>query len=63
MDTIIPGMTHLQHAQPVSFAHHLLAYVEMFMRDFDRAKMRRGGSMSPLGSAALLAPRIPSTGS
>ncbi|HPX19485.1 MAG TPA: argininosuccinate lyase [Deltaproteobacteria bacterium] len=54
VDTIIPGMTHLQHAQPVSFAHHLLAYVEMFMRDFDRAKdAARRLNVSPLGSAAL----------
>lgn len=54
VDTIIPGMTHLQHAQPVSFAHHLLAYFEMFMRDFDRAgDAVKRLNVSPLGSAAL----------
>ena len=54
VDTIIPGMTHLQHAQPVSLAHHLLAYFEMFMRDFDRAgDAARRLNVSPLGSAAL----------
>jgi len=54
VDTIIPGMTHLQHAQPVSLAHHLLAYFEMFMRDFDRAgDASRRLNVSPLGSAAL----------
>ncbi|MFY9397293.1 MAG: argininosuccinate lyase [Desulfomonilia bacterium] len=54
VDTIIPGMTHLQHAQPVSLAHHLLAYFEMLLRDYDRAgdAMRRL-NVSPLGSAAL----------
>ncbi|MDO1767756.1 lyase family protein, partial [Escherichia coli] len=36
VDTIMPGFTHLQVAQPISFAHHLLAYVEMFARDKER---------------------------
>lgn len=54
IDTIVPGMTHLQHAQPVSFAHHLLAYVEMFLRDFDRLQdASRRLNLCPLGSAAL----------
>ncbi len=54
VDTIIPGMTHLQHAQPVSFAHHLLAYVEMFLRDHDRFEdCVRRLNLCPLGSAAL----------
>lgn len=54
VDTIIPGMTHLQHAQPVSFGHHLLAYFEMFLRDFDRMKdAGRRLNISPLGSAAF----------
>jgi argininosuccinate lyase len=53
-DTVVPGYTHLQRAQPVLFAHHLLAYVEMFHRDLQRfsnahALMDR----SPLGSGAL----------
>lgn len=54
IDTIMPGMTHLQHAQPVSFAHHLLAYFEMFVRDFERAdETKKRLNTSPLGSAAL----------
>jgi argininosuccinate lyase len=54
VDTIIPGMTHLQHAQPVSFAHHLLAYFEMFERDYERlADTKKRLNTSPLGSAAL----------
>jgi len=54
VDTIIPGMTHLQHAQPVSFAHHLLAYFEMFERDHERlADTKKRLNTSPLGSAAL----------
>ncbi len=54
VDVLAPGMTHLQHAQPVSFAHHLLAYFEMFLRDYQRlddALTRI--NVSPLGSAAL----------
>jgi len=54
VDTIIPGMTHLQHAQPVSLAHHLLAYFEMFLRDYDRVSSTgKRINISPLGSAAL----------
>jgi len=54
VNTIMPGFTHLQVAQPVSFGHHLLAYVEMFARDFDRIKdARRRTNFLPLGSAAL----------
>ncbi|MFM6990920.1 MAG: argininosuccinate lyase, partial [Rhodoferax sp.] len=53
-ETILPGFTHLQVAQPVSFAHHLLAYVEMFARDAERmADVRRRTNRLPLGSAAL----------
>jgi len=54
VETILPGFTHMQVAQPVSFAHHLLAYVEMFGRDrgrFEDAKKRL--NESPLGAAAL----------
>ena len=52
--TIMPGFTHLQVAQPVSFAHHLLAYVEMFSRDAERmAEVRSRTNRLPLGSAAL----------
>ena len=54
VDTIVPGMTHLQHAQPVSLAHHLLAYVEMFFRDYSRiVDTVKRLNESPLGSAAL----------
>jgi argininosuccinate lyase len=52
--TIMPGFTHLQAAQPVTFGHHCLAYVEMFARDRDRMNdARRRMNESPLGSAAL----------
>jgi len=51
---ILPGFTHLQVAQPVSFGHHLLAYVEMFARDAERmADVRRRVNRLPLGAAAL----------
>ena len=53
-DAIIPGLTHIQPAQPILFAHHLLAYVEMFERDRGRlADCRRRANVSPLGSGAL----------
>src|SRR5512137_775912 len=52
--TLLPGYTHLQRAQPVSLAHHLLAYVEMLGRDRQRvAELRRRAAISPLGSGAL----------
>ena len=52
--TIMPGYTHLQVAQPVSLAHHLLAWVEMFERDRERfSDARRRTNVMPLGSAAL----------
>lgn len=54
VDTILPGFTHLQVAQPVSFAHHLMAYVEMFERDRERLRDgRRRINRLPLGAAAL----------
>jgi len=53
-DAILPGFTHLQHAQPVLFAHHMLAYVEMFRRDAERfTQLRARINCMPLGSAAL----------
>jgi argininosuccinate lyase len=53
-ETLLPGYTHLQRAQPVSLAHHLLAYVEMAGRDRERlAEVRRRAAISPLGSGAL----------
>ncbi|EGI76009.1 argininosuccinate lyase [Hylemonella gracilis] len=60
VDTILPGFTHLQVAQPVSFAHHLLAYVEMFARDAERmADVRKRVNRLPLGSAALAGTTYP----
>ena len=53
-DTVMPGLTHLQTAQPVTFGHHLLAYVEMLSRDRGRfADARKRLNESPLGSGAL----------
>jgi argininosuccinate lyase len=53
-EVIIPGYTHLQRAQPVYFAHHLLAYVEMLQRDRDRiADCRKRINVMPLGSGAI----------
>ncbi len=52
--TVMPGYTHLQRAQPVVLAHHLLAYVEMFQRDIERLQdCRRRADVMPLGSGAL----------
>jgi len=52
--TLIPGMTHLQHAQPLNFGYHLLAYANMFKRDFERFESSiERNDYSPLGSAAL----------
>ncbi|GJL90415.1 argininosuccinate lyase [Hyphococcus sp.] len=59
-DAIMPGFTHLQTAQPVTFGHHLLAYVEMFSRDAGRfADARKRMNESPLGSAALAGTPFP----
>jgi argininosuccinate lyase len=53
-DTIMPGFTHMQPAQPVTFGHHCLAYIEMFSRDVGRfAGARARMNESPLGAAAL----------
>jgi len=59
-ETIMPGYTHLQRAQPVTLAHHLLAYVEMFKRDYDRLSdtYKRTDTM-PLGSGALATTTYP----
>jgi argininosuccinate lyase len=60
IETIMPGFTHMQPAQPVTFGHHLLAYVEMFARDrgrFEDAKKRM--NESPLGAAALAGTSFP----
>ena len=59
-DTVMPGFTHLQVAQPVSFGHHLLAYVEMFSRDAERlADVRKRLNRLPLGAAALAGTSYP----
>ncbi|MGB0415728.1 MAG: argininosuccinate lyase [Coraliomargarita sp.] len=59
-ETIIPGYTHLQRAQPVSMAHHLLAYVEMFGRDRRRvAAVREQANVCPLGSGAIAGTTLP----
>ena len=58
--TVMPGFTHLQPAQPVTFGHHLMAYVEMLARDRGRfADARRRLNESPLGSAALAGTSFP----
>ena len=54
VDTVVPGLTHLQPAQPISLAHHLLAHVEALRRDRERvAEARARTAVSPLGAAAL----------
>jgi len=59
-EVVMPGFTHLQVAQPVSFGHHLLAYVEMFARDAERlAEVRRRVDRLPLGAAALAGTSYP----
>jgi argininosuccinate lyase len=59
-DTILPGFTHMQVAQPVTFGHHMLAYVEMFGRDAERmADCRRRVNRLPLGAAALAGTTFP----
>lgn len=53
-NSLIPGMTHLQHAQPINFAYHLLAYANMFKRDYERFESSyKRNDVSALGSAAL----------
>ncbi len=53
-ETLLPGMTHLQHAQPINFGFHLLAYAGMFKRDIERfVSSRERNNVSPLGCAAL----------
>ena len=59
-DWAMPGFTHLQSAQPVTWGHHMMAYVEMFGRDLDRAEdARRRMNESPLGAAALAGTSFP----
>ena len=59
-ETVMPGFTHLQAAQPITFAHHLLAWFEMAQRDRDRFRdCRKRVNVSPLGSAALAGTTFP----
>ncbi|MCL6416128.1 argininosuccinate lyase [Aestuariirhabdus sp. Z084] len=59
-DTIMPGFTHLQTAQPVTFGHHLMAWFEMLQRDFSRlSDCRKRLNQSPLGAAALAGTTYP----
>lgn len=59
-DTVMPGFTHMQVAQPVTFGHHMLAYVEMFERDHERMlDLRHRVNRSPLGAAALAGTTYP----
>jgi argininosuccinate lyase len=60
LDTLMPGYTHLQRAQPIRAAHHFMAYIEMLTRDRDRLHdVRRRAAVSPLGSGALAATTFP----
>jgi argininosuccinate lyase len=60
VDTVMPGYTHMQVAQPVTFGHHMLAYVEMFSRDAQRmAEVRTRVNQLPLGAAALAGTTYP----
>jgi len=59
-DTILPGFTHLQVAQPITFGHHMLAWYEMLVRDFERMQdCRKRVNIMPLGSAALAGTTYP----
>ncbi len=59
-DVILPGYTHMQHAQPVLFSHHMLAYVWMLTRDYERlAAAKRAADACPLGAAALAGTTYP----
>lgn len=60
LETWMPGYTHLQKAQPITFAHHMMAYAQMFIRDLDRLKdTRKRLNRSPLGSGALAGTTFP----
>ena len=59
-DTVMPGYTHLQRAQPITFAHHLMAYAQMFLRDIDRLNdVEKRMNQCPLGSGALAGTTYP----
>lgn len=59
-ETIMPGYTHLQRAQPITFGHHLMAYTQMLLRDLDRlADVKKRMNVLPLGSGALAGTTYP----
>ncbi|PIO80216.1 argininosuccinate lyase [Pediococcus damnosus] len=60
VETLMPGYTHMQHAQPISYGHYLMAYYEMFKRDYDRFEFNlKHTDISPLGAAALAGTTFP----
>ena len=60
IDSVMPGFTHMQHAQPTTLAHHLLAYEQAYSRDFDRLKEAYARvNLSPLGAAAFASTGYP----
>ncbi len=60
LETVMPGYTHLQRAQPITFAHHLMAYTQMFLRDLSRLNdVKKRMNFSPLGSGALAGTTYP----
>ncbi|WP_273484621.1 argininosuccinate lyase [Desulforamulus ruminis] len=60
LSTVMPGYTHMQRAQPITLSHHLMAYVQMFLRDMDRlADCYRRTDVMPLGSGALAGTTFP----
>ncbi len=60
LETVMPGYTHLQRAQPITFAHHLMAYTQMFLRDLSRlSDVKKRMNFSPLGSGALAGTTYP----
>ncbi len=60
LETVMPGYTHLQKAQPITFAHHIMAYGEMFLRDLDRlCDCKKRTNFLPLGSGALATTTYP----
>ncbi len=60
LETVMPGYTHMQRAQPITFAHHLMAYAQMFMRDLERLQdTKKRMNTLPLGSCALAGTTYP----
>ena len=60
VETVMPGYTHMQHAQPISYGHYLMAYFQMFQRDVERFQFNmKHTDISPLGAAALAGTTFP----